>query len=314
MKLNALCVCVVASAVSMFVMSSRAGDLNPPAGAVAPTGKTLTEVEPRIAVSAENTPGDSESEFRIASPGSYYLTGNVETDKLFAIKIASDDVTLDLMGFTISGADVPQSRGVGAEFGGTANNLTVRNGVIRSFTLGVEARISGNGEGVPTDFASLRVEEMRIFTSTGVGIRGGDDMMVRNCTLVGGDGIVAFGSGALIERNLIETGGSRGIQVGSGALVTHNTIRITQSFSDGIEVQGNGSRIEENHVSGVSGRVGIRAVDGSTNLFVRNSVSSNITTPYSLPQGTSTFGPIVNMTGDLAAVANGDHPWANFIY
>lgn len=57
--------------------STLAGDLNPPAGAVSPTGKTLTEVEPRIALSAENTPGDSRSVFRITQPGSYVLTSDV---------------------------------------------------------------------------------------------------------------------------------------------------------------------------------------------------------------------------------------------
>ena len=54
-----------------------AGDLNPPAGSVAPTMKTLDEVEPRIAINAVNTPGDSNSVYRISQPGSYYLTGNV---------------------------------------------------------------------------------------------------------------------------------------------------------------------------------------------------------------------------------------------
>ena len=47
-----------------------AGDLNPPAGPVTPTMKTLTEVEPRIAINAANTPGDVSSTFKMIEPGS----------------------------------------------------------------------------------------------------------------------------------------------------------------------------------------------------------------------------------------------------
>lgn len=53
-----------------------AGDLNPPAGPVAPTMKTLDEVEPRIAINRVNTPGDADSLYKITQPDSYDLTGN----------------------------------------------------------------------------------------------------------------------------------------------------------------------------------------------------------------------------------------------
>jgi len=57
--------------------TASAGDLNPPPGPVAPTMKSLSEVEPRIAINATNTPGDADSLFKITQPGSYYLTGNI---------------------------------------------------------------------------------------------------------------------------------------------------------------------------------------------------------------------------------------------
>jgi len=59
------------------VLWVNAGDLNPPPGPVASTMKTLSEVEPRIAVNSINTPGDADSLFKITQPGSYYLTGNI---------------------------------------------------------------------------------------------------------------------------------------------------------------------------------------------------------------------------------------------
>ena len=86
-----------------------AGPLNPPAGPVTSTYKTLTEVEPRIAINATNTPGDaigdpSPSLFKITQPGSYYLTGNITgVEDTHGIEIVASGVTLDLNGFDLLG-------------------------------------------------------------------------------------------------------------------------------------------------------------------------------------------------------------------
>src|SRR5437868_7397499 len=82
--------------------TALAGPLNPPAGPVTSSYKTLTEVEPRTAINAANTPGDSFSVFKITQPGSYYLTsGFAGVTGKTGILIASGGVTLDLNGFTI---------------------------------------------------------------------------------------------------------------------------------------------------------------------------------------------------------------------
>src|SRR5262249_21787578 len=79
-----------------------AGPLTPPAGPVASSYKTLTEVEPRIAINAVNTPGDNDSVYKITQPGSYYLTGNVQGAlNRHGIEIAASNVTVDLMGFEL---------------------------------------------------------------------------------------------------------------------------------------------------------------------------------------------------------------------
>ncbi|MBU6412576.1 MAG: hypothetical protein KGS45_03815 [Planctomycetes bacterium] len=56
----------------------HAGPLNPPPGPITSTHKTLTEIEPRIAINATNTPGDFDSLYKITQPGSYYLTANID--------------------------------------------------------------------------------------------------------------------------------------------------------------------------------------------------------------------------------------------
>src|SRR5678815_4185257 len=79
------------------------GLLTPP-GTPAPTMKTLDQVEPRVAINATNTPGDTDSLFKITQPGSYYLTGNITgVAGKHGIAIAASGVTVDLNGFDVAG-------------------------------------------------------------------------------------------------------------------------------------------------------------------------------------------------------------------
>ncbi len=125
---------VLAASAGLLV----AGPLNPPAGPVAPTFKTLAEVEPRIAINAANTPGDNDatpSVYKITQPGSYYLTADVQVPLgKIGIEIASSDVSIDLGGFTLASG----LAGVYALHpGGPAvalSGLHVRNGAVRGAT------------------------------------------------------------------------------------------------------------------------------------------------------------------------------------
>jgi len=109
-----------------------AGPLSPPAGPVTSTYKTLTEVEPRIAINATNTPGDADSLFKIRQPGSYYLTGNITgVINKHGIELDASGVTLDLNGFELRGIpDTLDGINVSA-FDGV--NIAVRNGSLRSW-------------------------------------------------------------------------------------------------------------------------------------------------------------------------------------
>ena len=120
-----------------------AGPLNPPAGPVTSTYKTLAEVEPRTAINATNTPGDADSIFRIAQPGSYYLTGNVVSPGgRHGIEIAASGVTLDLNGFTLDGGPgTILFHGVRVD-GANLSNIAVRNGSVRNWDNGVKMNSS----------------------------------------------------------------------------------------------------------------------------------------------------------------------------
>src|SRR5215470_6747809 len=102
-----------------------AGPLDPPAGPVTSTYKTLTEVEPRTPLSQATTPGDVANQFKITQPGSYYLTGNMtaSTGSAPCILIAASDVTLDLSGFSVRNGATEGIRISG-------DNVTVRNGSV----------------------------------------------------------------------------------------------------------------------------------------------------------------------------------------
>jgi hypothetical protein len=71
--------CLVPAALVLSAGALIAGPLAPPPGPIASSYKTLSEVEPRTAVNATNTPGDAGCVYRISQHGSYYLTGNIFT-------------------------------------------------------------------------------------------------------------------------------------------------------------------------------------------------------------------------------------------
>ena len=145
-----------------------AGPLNPPAGAVSPTYKTLTEVEPRIAINATNTPGGANSVYKIAQRGSYYLTGNITVPtNSYAIEITASDVSIDLNGFSVSTATSSLS-GIYS----TGTNCTLRNGTVRGF----------GGNGLDLNVLAAKVEGVTVDSCGNVGIRVGPRSVVNKCT------------------------------------------------------------------------------------------------------------------------------------
>jgi len=219
-----------------------AGDLNPPAGPVAPTPGP----EPRTAINATNTPGDADSVFKIAKPGSYFLTGNVAgTTGKCGIEIVASDVTVDLMGFEVKGV-VGSLQGVVCSAAGLSA-IEVRNGTVREWGLsGVDfstfdsiacrvdsvRAMSNGGSGIKVDESSV-VADCVVTDSSLNGVVTGSMCVVQGCVSTGG----ASSGFSLATSNAISgcTGSNnaaRGFIVGVGSTVT--TCTASTNGSDGI--------------------------------------------------------------------------------
>lgn len=160
----------------LLPVAALGGDLNPPVGAVAPTMKTLVEVEPRTAIHQADVP------LTITTPGSYYLAENLVFPAAttgLVISINASDVTIDLNGFTIDGQDAEGDAfnvfGITVAF--VESDIRIHNGSIKGVTFGVNAQSTQR-----VFVESLRVEVIDV----GTGIRMSNLGTADDCEVIGG--------------------------------------------------------------------------------------------------------------------------------
>ena len=197
-----------AALVLLPVVIFAQGPLNPPAPP-APTMKTLDQVEARIPINATNTPGDDTFEFRIGSRGSYYLTGDILTQKVVGIYVNVGGVTLDLNGFSILRTALPGGRGILIAGG----SVTIRNGFIRGWETGVTSSDPNFREGT--------YEQLVVTDCTQNGIVGGKNWLIDRCMALrnGNVGIAATGGNMRITNSVASSNGA-GISLPAGGRVT----------------------------------------------------------------------------------------------
>ena len=221
-----------------------AGPLTPPAGPVAPTFKTLGDVEPRIAVNALNTPGDATCVFKITQGGSYYLTGDITgVPGKFTIQISADHVTLDLSGFTLKGGAMGVF--VEAPAGQYRANVTIRNGSVTGCANGGVVATATDG-GVLADVTAQscpgggltigRAGRMERCTANhcGSGLYGSTDSRIIDCQAgYNATWGVELHNGATIERSTSSHNGFRGISAWNE--VTVRDCRVAGNGEAGID-------------------------------------------------------------------------------
>ena len=288
-----------------------AGPLTPPSGPVASSYKTLGEVEPRIALSLANTPGDADSIFKITARGSYYLTGNVTgVAGKHGIEIAASNVTIDLEGYSLIG--------VAGSLDGIRTttlslpNITIEHGVVsdwrnsgidlvsQSAVGSVVRDIRAHNNGVGGSFSGIRVHNHSLIEdcissqSSAYGFDIYANCRVVNCVARsngsngfdsasqtsysgcnsfanGGIGIRTDGSSSVLDCTASQNVGA-GISVTDGSLVSRCVAGMNAS---GIVLQGKSTAIGNTCRSNQS--AGIHVVTGSDNRIEENHCVSNVT-------------------------------------
>jgi hypothetical protein len=170
------------------------GSLTPP-GAPGPTFKTLSQVEPRTAIT-------NSTAVTISQPGSYYLTTNITGSSGDAVTITANNVTLDLAGFTISSTANPAA-GTGILLGSSRQNITILNGFISGGVTNNSGTYSGSGFGSGITFAGIDP----YFTNSPYNVRI-TGVTVSGCQLYG---IYLYLNHTLVESCAVSSVGSYGI-------------------------------------------------------------------------------------------------------
>ncbi|MFN0135448.1 MAG: hypothetical protein ACKVS9_04935 [Phycisphaerae bacterium] len=328
--------------------ATLAGDLNPPVGPVAPTMKTLVEIEPRIAISAANTPGDANSSFRIVSPGSYYVCASLVGDSgKHGIEVAADGVTIDLNGFALTGV-AGSLAGISAD-NSVRHRVHIYNGAVVGWGLdGISVTLG--------DSSGMLVERVRAADISGDGISVARDSHIRACVAEqnGADGISVY-YGSMIMDCIAAGNGASGISTLGACVIRGCTARANEyaginAFEDGLiescavvsnlgdgnvvgydcVVRGNlatgngqgaaigagiavgqflrGNRIEDNQVNGND--FGLK-VDGDNNFIVRNTARGNTSGNFSVVAGNE-LAPVITNPGSSGFASM--TPWSNVAY
>ena len=260
MKTKHLLLLLPAAAIAGVVLAQ--GPLTPP-GAPLPVMKTLDQIEPRIPISSLPS--------NITESGSYYLTRNLHYTgaEAEAIYINASNVTLDLMGFTLSSSDAVT--GVAIRVWDGFREVEIRNGAIvggtevqvsgtapnqmwtvtpAGFSYGILANPSPNPEPSSFHFSQLRISRCRVD-----GLKGGEHAIVEHVTSAknGFTGINLSGGGNVTNCTASYNGRS-GISVFSG-----NVTNCVASSNGTTGLGGASGLVVANSTAERNGGVGIAA-------------------------------------------------------
>lgn len=285
--------------VVVFVVTAGlliAGPLNPPPGPVTSTHKTLTEVEPRIAVNATNTPGDSDSTFRISAPGSYYLTENVlGALGKHGIEIAAPGVTLDLNGFEVVGLGGGELLdGIRVSVGGLSN-IAVRNGTVRNWGdwgLDFGNILAGGG----------LIENLRASGCVNGGLAIGPGSRVSHCTANGNTGFgISVSFGTTMTHCSATSNSGTGLNTDVGCTVVQCT--STGNVGPGISVSCCSTVTE----CTAYGNSAFGIITGSRSSVIGCTASSNTSGGIYVNSGSTVLDSVASLNGShgVSAAGNG---------
>ena len=307
---------------------AQAGPLNPPAGPVAPTYKTLGQVEPRTVIDAANTPGDADSVFKITQPGTYYLTGDViGQPSKHGIEIEASHVSIDFRGFQVRGVAGSLSgidaNGTGPGSPTSAGYVTLKNGTVMGW--------SGDGA-TANNAGAWVVEEVKFAGNSGYGITVNSGTVFTRCYFYG-NGLDGCGTSNHVEFYycFASGNGGHGFAAGSDSQFVHceagtnagsgfvvplggRAIACTATLNDAGIVLGDGGSADNCHVDmnrnegiivGKGGTVSRCAVDGNGTAGAFHGIYARLYTAATVTTATITDCIVTSNTGYGIRTAGG---------
>lgn len=234
-----------------------AGPLNPPAGPVASSGRSLDEIYNAVqALQGQKGTPITALPFTISAPGSYYLPQNLTIANNDGITISADNVTLDLNGFSLIGGYTGTAgtrRGIIVTQNGSNNrrNITIRNGTVREFT----------SNGIDATFVSSGLfENLNLYNNGRSGLITGEGCIIERCTAyLNHETGIACGTSNTVENCTAQLNGARpntaatnGFIISSGSVVRGcvATLNFGQGFSVGSQCVISRCQATSNDVSG----------------------------------------------------------------
>jgi hypothetical protein len=216
----------------------------------------------------------------ITAPGYYYLTGNLTYAGGDGIVIAANNVTLDLMGFTITGSSNNFQNGIYIDVNG--GSVEVRNGIISGWNnavgghadfirvIGVRAEGNTNGIGLSGNAVITGCTASGGSFTSGTGLYVGSNGAIRDCTVMN----FYYGievSNATISNNMV-LNCICAIEPEGGTTVNYNTV---SNCTTGIDASNCSGNIIGNVIYINSGQTGIipSTLTDLPNVLDQNTVS-----------------------------------------
>jgi hypothetical protein len=296
---------LTAAAMGGLFIGASAGPLEPPGDPGEPTMIEIDKVDPRIPIHNDMMP------FTITERGSYYLAGNIATTGA-GILIQANGVTIDLMGFTLSGGTGP---GIDAS---TSWFTTIRNGTVREWSgTGIRAGnwpvLSGltvvynQGSGIEAGVVA-RITRCTANYNSVHGIVTDKRSMIRSCVANdNGENGIWLNNG-IVSRCVVDNNDKNGIRVFSSASVVDNHVRGNDAAGvngkSGIWVFGNDSRVQGILVIGNNNGI---EVGGSWNTVVQNIVGDSRSANFV----SEPLDPSVLIDAFTIGDTGGPDPWDN---
>jgi hypothetical protein len=278
-----LLVFMAAAIIAILATRSNAGPLDPPAPPFV-TG-TFPQVQPRMPIPPVGWNGTFP--IVIGQPGSYFftqnLTGAANTD---GISIVASSVTIDLNGFTLTGAGDGTHDGIVDN--AAVSDTTIEHGVLTNWRAGMDIQGSTGGA----------IRDISASLNSYAGIISGIGQVVSDCTLhdnLWGINVRVYTQlrGCVIMQNGFAGGGvtGGGVQAEPASTIERNLIEFNAGHGNVI-TDGSSITISDNDL--LTGVTGSDIYDtGGDNVVIRNRVTS--CTSMALAAGT--YAPITRLSG-----------------